>query len=397
MTAVPAYANTFSATELTYDDALLSQFNLIDLGNYNGPTGTTSVSVSGRAVTGSETIGTYAQFCQTNCSGNTTIGASSSTTAGVTAPTTSNLAYGALTVFGSVTGNTVAGGGGNIFINGNIVPNANAPSSASLSVTGGVSGSSGSSTGLYINGVLSSGASARDAGALYTTQTQAAFGSNVTGITSQNYSQALANVFPFASEKTAFGTPLQNLYSGLANLPGSPGVSAESLPAAYSGVFTASTDYTANGKSYGVVTTTLANFEAEGTSFTGVANGSGDAATFVIITGTGGTLPTITNSDPKVIYDFVSASSLTVNTAFDGTILAPLASLTQGSGGTINGTVVVASITENANLYNTNAFTGDLSGLTNFSYNARVPEPASIAIFGSGMAGLAWLRRKRKK
>jgi hypothetical protein len=222
-----------------------------------------------------------------------------------------------------------------------------------------------------------------------------------------NVNQSLANVFPFSM--SGITTEATDLYSGLANLPGSPGVKADALPANYSGAFTSGVDYTASGSctvggktgqacNYGVVTSTLSQFEAEGSSFTGVKNNTSDAATFVIITGSGGTLPTITNADPNVIYDFVSASSLTVSGAFDGTILAPLASLTQSSSsGTINGSVIVASITQNADLYNGNAFTGDLSGLSNFTYNARVPEPASIALLGSGVAGIAWYRRQAKK
>jgi choice-of-anchor A domain-containing protein len=169
------------------------------------------------------------------------------------------------------------------------------------------------------------------------------------------------------------------------------------LPSGQTGLFTAGTDYTANGKSYGVVTTTLANFVAEGTSFGGIKNGSSDAATFVIITGdaTGAVLPTLNYSDPKVIYDFVSSSSLTVNNTFNGTILAPLASFTTNA--TVNGTMIVNALNNLSALSDTNAFTGDLSGLTNFTYNARVPEPASIALLSSGVAGVAWLRRKRKK
>jgi hypothetical protein len=385
MWAAPAQANTFGATELTYDNALLSQFNLVTLNTgsssyYSNPS--VAANTNGRVI-----IGGSANFGNDHVCYNASTGACVGNA--TSAIDSTGQLFGAVTVFGNVSSYATLGrqtGGGDVAILGN--------------TTGFISGGNGK----FNFGGQTSGLTLDTNSSTINVTTAATGGTiyNANGGTSGPTPATpkvlpLATVFPFSL--TGITTEAKDLYSGLANLPGTPGVKADALPANYSGAFVSGVDYTgSNGKTYGVVTTTLANFAAEGSSFTGVSNNSSNAATFVIITGSSGTLPTVTNSDPNVIYDFVSASSLTVSSAFDGTILAPLASLTQSSSsGTINGSVIVASITQNADLYNGNAFTGDLSGLTNFTYNARVPEPASIALFSSGLAGVAWLRRRRKK
>jgi choice-of-anchor A domain-containing protein len=384
MCAAPAHADTFGATELSYDAALLSQFNLVTLSTgassyYSNPS--TAANTNGRVI-----IGGSASFDNDHVCYNASTGACVGNA--TKAVDSTGQLFGAVTVFGNITNSYATlgrqTGGGDVAVQG--------------TTTGFISGGNGkfnlegSTSGLTL-----------DTNSTTINTSQSTFQGTVNNANgtktsptpaTPNVGVSAATVFPFSL--TGITTEAKDLYSGLANLPGTPGVKADALPTSNSGAFTSGIDYTANGKSYGVVTTTLANFEAQGSSFTGVSNNSSNAATFVIITGSGGTLPTITTSDPNVIYDFVGASTLATGGVFDGSILAPFANLTQGSNA-INGTVVVASMTQNADLYNTNAFTGDLSGLTNFTYNARVPEPTSLVLLGSGIAGLAWGRRKRRR
>jgi hypothetical protein len=374
-----ARAATFSATELSYDNALLNQFNLIDLGNFS-----TSNETEGRIlVGGNATVSGSTNVCfNGGCNGNTTFGASSGISAGKTTVSASNPGYGALTVFGNISGSYSVMNKGDIDIRGTANGTYNLNSNGAFNV----------------GGAVTSGTTVQAPTAVKTSQSSfAGTIQNANGVNAQT-NVALATVFPFGSTvATNFGNPLNNLSAGLAALPGTPGVSVQNLPANQMNTpLIAGTDYTANGKSYGVVTTTLANLVAEGQNFGGVENGSSDAATIVVVTGNvaGAVLPTLNYADSKVLYDFVDATSLTASGGFSASILAPLATLTQS--GVINGSVVVAAMTQGAELHQGNAFTGDLSGLTSVVYTQRVPEPASFAVLGSGLATLAVGRRRAR-
>src|SRR5207247_1214278 len=90
---------------------------------------------------------------------------------------------------------------------------------------------------------------------------------------------------PNATLKAGFNTTasIRAANGNTAYINGSAGVTAQALPAGTTGLFTANADWTSNGMTYGVVTTTLTNL-AQQTAFTGISNGS-NAATLVIVTG----------------------------------------------------------------------------------------------------------------
>lgn len=370
---LPASAATFGAAVLSYDAALLSQFNLINFGNLN----TTNSGVSGRVVVGGNytTTGGSTDCYATTCTGNTTAGVDANGN-----PTNSSGAngYGAVTVFGNIVGGLSNANGGDIDVKGSVSGN-----TFNLNSKG----------GLNLGGASSSSTVANGATEVRTTQTnpQGQAPNQTAGFTVQT-GDTMAQVFaPFGNANTlssTFSNPLINLSRGIAALPGTPGVKPEALPASNATFFTAATDYTYNGYKYGVVTTTMANLALQSSKFTGVANGAGDAATFVIITGdTGDLLPTLNYNDPKVIYNFVGATTLKFNGAWTGSILAPLATITQ-QGGALNGSIVVAAFNQTKELLSSDSFTGDLGGLTGVQFSA-VPEPASLLLFGAGAAATA--------
>ena len=373
-----AHATAFSSSELSYDNALLSQFNLVTLGNLT-QTGATTSTIGGRVIVGGNATFTGSAAVCSSCTGNA---------AGSVDGTGAK--FGALTVFGNL-----------------VTPGSNV-STAALSVGAGdasVRGTSsgnlllnsngGSSTGSFrLSGSAQNATNIGNATSITTTQSSFAGGSYtynaslglVTGVgATPKVSQTLASVFPFG---TAYQTEAKSLSTGIAKLPGSPGVKTESLTVGNGIFFTAANDFSNAGKKYGVITTTVADLASE-TNFKGINNGTNDA-TFVIVTGDGAnyTLPNLNSyaGSSKIIFDFVDATTLKFGGNWSGSILAPLATIT--SVGTIDGSVIVNAINQTQALYATNLFTGDLSGL--------VPEPSSLAVIGAGLTALGLLRRRRK-
>ena len=100
--ATVSQAATFASAELSYDNALLSSFNLVNLNNYSS-----TALTQGRVVVGGNASfsGTGASVCGSTACGNTT---SITSNTSPTSTSTTGTGYGALTVFGSLAGATTS-------------------------------------------------------------------------------------------------------------------------------------------------------------------------------------------------------------------------------------------------------------------------------------------------
>ena len=99
----------------------------------------------------------------------------------------------------------------------------------------------------------------------------------------------------------------------------------------------------------------------------------------------------------NTIWNFYNATSVDITgNSFGGTILAPYAHLTNGNangGGTIDGSVLVKSLTQNGEIH-TNHFSGDISTLSDTP--STVPEPETLPLLLGGLALVAGFARRRR-
>ncbi|MCA8926497.1 MAG: choice-of-anchor A family protein [Alphaproteobacteria bacterium] len=178
---------------------------------------------------------------------------------------------------------------------------------------------------------------------------------------------------------------LQNLSTDLASNPDTPGGTANTTDPNNVNFVSGSGD--ANGiQFFNISGSVLA-----GGTLTGITAPAG-VTTIVNVGGTGPTIGINANQlGPDVLVNFYEASTLTINTAFNYSILAPFANVVQNGGG-IFGTLVSYNLDQNAEVRPYAATTIPYGGILPAQ---QVPAPAGLALILGGLAGITVLARRK--
>jgi choice-of-anchor A domain-containing protein len=91
----------------------------------------------------------------------------------------------------------------------------------------------------------------------------------------------------------------------------------------------------------------------------------------------------------NILFNFAEATTVTIDSQLDGSILAPTALLTGGS--QMGGTFIAAQVGETGEVHN-DEFTGTLPGPPSTS---TTPEPGTLVLMGSGLLSIAGIFRRR--
>ena len=388
LTAILVTATVSGAEAVTLTDSqIFSQFNAVVFGNFSSTSDVEGRTAVGGTVSGGATFAlnpgsaAASSFSALTVYGSVTAGGSFNIDAasglavlgGNNASFTLN-AGGSVYIAGANSGAiTVNGGSAAIAVNGNNTANLTLNGGGTVRVngnnTGNVSGGSITLTGSQ-SGNLNGGATA----------------THVTSLTlTPPASTASSFAATFQNPLTALSTQLNTLTANSTVTTAGNAITFNAKPnAAGTAVFDINTSvFTANG------TVTLALGNATTAIVYVLVNGcvSGPCAF---------SMPNSVNfSNPTgyaatVLWNFVNATNLSFTNEFGGSVLAPLASVTTNNN-PVDGTVVAASFTGTGELHS-HPFTGTLP-----STSVPAPEPTSLMLFGSGIASLAALQRRRKK
>jgi choice-of-anchor A domain-containing protein len=337
-----AHAGTLTASELSLDQASLADFNQVVFGSLT----VNSSETEGRAAVGGGFSDTTANFCFKNCAGNAPLTVSGST-----------YQFGGLNVYGSASGGNALNveGGSNLYVGGAL-----SGSAVSLQNSGGSANVAGN-TSAAVKG-----------GNLYYAGNNT--GSVEAGHTAAKVSAAVA--FPLPGFTTTFETPLTDLSNALAALTADQTLTGNALNNA---TITATPAHTYAGKTYDVVDTTVAALNDQ--NFHGVnVSGTGSLPNLNEFTGAA-----------DVLWNFTSAGSLSFEN-WAGSALA-VGDAVANTAGNFDGTLVTASMTQDNELHDEDAFTGSLAFVPTSGGPPALPEPGPLALLASGFAALGVLRR----
>ncbi len=421
------------ATTLTTAN-IFSQFDAVIFGNFS-----TSSEIEGRTVVGGNLIGgttfnmnpasaAASSFAALSVYGNATAGGSENINngGGFAIAGTSNVSFnlnggGSAYVGGSNSGNLNFSGAANITVGGANSGTLNLNSGGSVYTgtnTGTIAGASSTtmkingnnSATLYLNGGgtvalngSNTGTIALNGGSLSYTGTQSGTlylnsGATATKVASLDLPTPVSTLGSFAS---TFQTPLAALSTQLSGIAANSSTTASPYGAI---AFNAAPDATGTAV-FGInsslfspnstvtinlagATSVIINVNVDSCVSTNCAFALPNSLNFINPTGYAAT----------VLWNFVNATSLNFPTEFGGSVLAPLAAVSNSA--PIDGTVVAASFAGSA-VIRSRPYTGTLpngaaQGLTPPGSTVRAPEPASLLLISTGLASLAAIRRRRR-
>jgi choice-of-anchor A domain-containing protein len=426
MTVASAHAGTLSAANI------FSQFDAVIFGNFSS-----SADVEGRTVIGGDLIGgatfnnnpagvAASSFSALSVYGNATSGGNFNINngGGLAIAGTNNVSFnmnggGSAYVGGSNSGNlsfsgsaTVAVGGANsgtLMLNsgGSVYTGANTGTiGAGSSTSVQINGNNGANLNMNGGGTVAlngsnTGTISLNGGSLTYTGSQSGNlnvngGATATKVASLNLTAPTSTLGSFAStfqtQLTALSTQLNGVAAnstthasnGALAFNAAPDATGTAVFDVNSSLFSPNSTVTINVAG---ATSIIINVNVDSCIATNCAFALPNSLNFLNPTGYAAT----------VLWNFVNATSLNFPTEFGGSVLAPLASVTNSS--PIDGTLVAASYTGNGEIHS-RPYTGTLPNgalqvVVSSGNSVPAPEPASILVVSIGLAGLAAIRRRR--